>query len=246
MKVWQINLMFNLCTCRCKMDGGKFYNRIQSGSFQHRCMAAALQVQHGSGWTTTVLQSMGYSDNLKLSNQFTIRRKRNHDHHLARKVSLKHKKQRFGARYGSSVVNSSDSSYGSLPAEPDIPQNELFQLCLEHLERIQKTAKQIEKISELTADQADDKPGEWMMLHRERVTASSFGDIAKRRTTSSPAPLVTKLLYSKHYITPAMQYGIDNKPVVREAYIAKQHEHNRTVCVSKTGLHIECLVSCYY
>ena len=57
---------------------------------------------------------------------------------------------------------------------------------------------------------------------------------------------VTKLLYSKHYIIPAMQYGIDNEPVAREAYIAKQHEHNRTIFVSKNGLHIGCLVSCYY
>ena len=228
------------------MDGGKFYNRIQSGSFQHRCMAAALRVQNGSGWTTTVLQSMGCTDNLELSKQFTIRRKRKHDHDLARKLSLKYKKQRLEAHYGSSVVNSPDSSYGSLPAEPDIPQNELFQLCLERLERIQKTAKQIEEISEMTSDQADDESGEWMMLRRERVTASSFGDIAKRRTSSSPAPVVTKLLYSKHFITPAMQYGIDNEPVAREAYIAKQREHNRMVFVRKTGLHIDCLVSSCY
>ena len=209
-------------------------------------MAAALRVQHGSGWTTTVLQSMGCRDILELSNQFTIRRKRKHDHDLARKVNLKYKKQRLEARYGSSVVNSPDSSYGSLPAEPDIPQNELFQLYLERLERIQKIAKQIEEISEMTTDQADDESGEWMMLHCERVTASSFGAIAKRRTSSSPTPLVTKLLYSKHYIIPAMQYGIDNEPVAREAYIAKQHEHNRMIFVSKTGLHIDCLVSCYY
>ena len=39
---------------RCKMDGGKFCNRIQSGSFQHRSMAAALRVQYGPGWTTSV------------------------------------------------------------------------------------------------------------------------------------------------------------------------------------------------
>ena len=55
----------------------------------------------------------------------------------------------------------------------------------------------------MTTDQADDESGEWMMLCRERVTVSY---ITKRRTSSSPAPLVTKLLYSKHYITPAMQY----------------------------------------
>ena len=97
--------------------------------------------------------------------------------------------QRLEACYGSSVVNSPDSSYGSLPAEPDIPQNEyssqIFQLCLERLERIRKTAKQIEEIREMTADEADDKSGEWMMLCRERVTTTSFGDIAKRRKSTS-------------------------------------------------------------
>ena len=118
------------------MDGGKFFNRIQSGSFQHRCMTAALRIQYGSGRTTTVLQFMGVSENLELSNQFTIRRKWKHDHDSARKVCLKCIKQRLEAHYGSSVVYSPDSSYGSLPAEPDIPQDELFQLCLEHLERI--------------------------------------------------------------------------------------------------------------
>ena len=115
-------------------------------------MAATLQIQRGSGWPTTVLQSTGLRDELQLSNQFTITRKRKHNCNSARKDCLKYKKQRLEARYGYSVVNSPDSSYGSLPAEPDIPQNGLFQLCLECLERIQKIAKQIEEISEMTAD----------------------------------------------------------------------------------------------
>ena len=119
----------------------------------------------------------------------------------------------------------------------------MFQLCLEHLERIQKTAKQIEEISELTADQADDQSGEWMMLRRERLTASTFGDIVKRRASTSLVPLVMKLLYGKQCITPAMQYGYYNEPVARDAYITKQvDQYNRTVFVSKTELHIDCLV----
>ena len=119
----------------------------------------------------------------------------------------------------------------------------MFQLCLECLERIQKTAKQIEEISELTADQADDKSGKWMMLRCERVTASSFGDIVKRRASTSFGPLIMKLLYGKQWITPAMQYGHYNESVAHDAYIVKQaDEYNRTVFVSKTGLHIDCLV----
>ena len=56
------------------MDGGNYFNQIQSRSFQHRCMAAALWIKHGSGWTTTVLQSMGLSDELQLSNQLPSER----------------------------------------------------------------------------------------------------------------------------------------------------------------------------
>ena len=116
-------------------------------------------------------------------------------------------------------------------------------MCLECLERIQKTAKQIEEIIELTADQANDQSGEWMMLHRERVTASSFGDIVKRRASTFFVSPVMNLLYGKQCITPAMQYGHHNEPVAHDTYIAKQvDEYNRTVFVSKTGLHVDCLV----
>ena len=111
-------------------------------------------------------------------------------------------KQRLEVRYGSSVVNLTDSSYyGSLPAEPDIPQNDLFQLCLECLEKIQKTAKHIEKISELTADQANDKSDQWMMLHCKCVTTSSICDIVERRASTYFVPLAMKLLYGKQCVT---------------------------------------------
>ena len=204
-------------------------------------MAAALRVQHGPGWIGTVLTSMGISGQLQLLDQFTNRRKRKHVQDAARKISLKYKKQRLETRYGASVVNSPDSSYGSLPAEPDIPQDELFQLCRERLERVQKSVKQIEEISELTADQANDESGEWIMLRRERVTASSFGSIVKRKAAF--APLVNRLLYGKHCLTPAMKYGQYHEATACQAYITKQRdEYHRTVFVTRTGLHIDCLV----
>ena len=129
---------------------------------------------------------MGVNNDFELSNQFTIRRKWKHDHDSARKVCLKYKKQGLKVRYGSSVVNLPDSSYGSLPTEPDIPQDELFKLCLEYLERLKKTARQIEAISELTAD---DESGEWMILRCERVTVSYFGDMhSQEKKINMPCP----------------------------------------------------------
>ena len=82
-----------------------------------------------------------------------------------------------------------------------------------------------------------------MMLHCENVTASSYGDIVKRRVSTSFGYLVMKLLYGKQWIIPAIQYGHHNEPVACDAYIVKQaDEYNRTVFVSKTGLLIDCLV----
>ena len=73
------------------MDGGKVFNRIQSGSFQHRSMAAALRVQHGPGWTGAVLMAMGNTRELELLDRFVNRRKRKHAKDSARKISLKYK-----------------------------------------------------------------------------------------------------------------------------------------------------------
>ena len=105
---------------------------------------------------------MDLSDGLQISNQFTFRRKWKDIHNLARQVCPKYKKQRPKTYYGFSLIDLHDSSDDTLPAESDITQNDLFQLCLEHLKRNQKTTNQIEEISELTADQTNDESDEWI------------------------------------------------------------------------------------
>ena len=51
----------NLAECymsiRTCFDGGKQYNRIQSGAFEHRCYAAGLRVQHGPEWQLKVWEN---------------------------------------------------------------------------------------------------------------------------------------------------------------------------------------------
>ena len=48
------NMAESFMNIRCKFDGGKFYNRIQRGSFQHRTYGAALIFQLGPDWTSKV------------------------------------------------------------------------------------------------------------------------------------------------------------------------------------------------
>ena len=84
-------------------------------------MAAALCVQFGPGWTTSVL-----GIHTTLCDEFTNSRKRKHNRDSVRKISQKYKKQRLVTQYGQQAVKSSpDPSYGDNPAEPDIPPDEL-------------------------------------------------------------------------------------------------------------------------
>ena len=96
------------------MDGGKAFNCIQSGSFQHRCMAAALRVQYGAGWVAHVWNLMFQSPS-DIMNVFAAQRKRKHFLDTARKVTHKYKKQRLLSKSGKSKP---DSSYGDAALHP--------------------------------------------------------------------------------------------------------------------------------
>jgi len=104
------------------VDGGNFFNWVQSGSFEHWSMATAIRVQHGMEWTIPVTHSiMGITSGLEQLEKVTNRRKRKHDLDLARKVSLKCKKQKLEVRYGIFVADSTpDSLYGSMPMEESL------------------------------------------------------------------------------------------------------------------------------
>ena len=229
------NISENFMSIRCKMDGGEYFNRVRSGSFQHRSMAAALRVQYGPGWTTSILNQMGIQS--QPQDEYTKRRKQKCELDNARKVCLKYKKRRLESR-GHSCTNSSlDSSYGSTPAEPDIPEVELLQLCKEHLDRLKVSSEDIDNICQCTIDQNDDISGKWMKQRRGRVTASSFGAIAKRK--SSFVPLVKRLLYAKHVTTRAMRYGHLHEVHARNAYTTYLLDKHKDATVMRTGLHID-------
>jgi len=107
------NLSENFMSIRCKMDGGKFYNRIQSGSFQHWSMAAALRVQHGTEWLAKFWKC--FSDENEILNTFSNNRKRQHIQDTARKVSEKYKKVRLLSK---NTPNAKGFIlYGDAPAE---------------------------------------------------------------------------------------------------------------------------------
>ena len=114
------------------MDGGKYFNRVQSGSFQHRCMAAALRIQHGTGWLADVWK-LALSCVGDVLVKFSKNRKRHHTTDIARKIKDKYKKQQLMSKSGPCHQ---DTSYGKVPAQPDNSPDELQHLCKEYIQRL--------------------------------------------------------------------------------------------------------------
>ena len=81
------------------------------------------------------------------------------------------------------------------------------------------TEEQIRKIEEDTRGQSTNV--NWFMHRQQRLTASQFGRVCKRRETTSPKNIVEDILSFKQKWsrTPAsIQHGINNEPLVIELY----------------------------
>ena len=64
-----------------RMDGGKQINRIQSGTFQQRCMAAGLHLILGPGWIAETWESLFGSCSSVMST-FSNTTKRKHENNV--------------------------------------------------------------------------------------------------------------------------------------------------------------------
>ena len=121
------NLLESFMSVRSKLDGGKFYNRIQSGSFQHRCAAAAaLRLQHGPGWVAE-LWKRRFGQPTVIQLQFAQSRKRKLELDCARKVTEKYKRRRFEAKRTGGAQQ--DTAYGVDAVQPEV----LKSLCEDYL-----------------------------------------------------------------------------------------------------------------
>ena len=108
------NRTTNLSECfmsiRAKMDRGKQINRIQSGSFEHHCMAAGLSMTLGPGWIKTTLKHL-FASCSAVTETFCGHRKRKHESDAQRKSSEAYKKARIERRYHLTTAIT-DADYG--------------------------------------------------------------------------------------------------------------------------------------
>ena len=92
------NSTSNIAECfmniRCKFDGGKFYNQIQRGSFQHRTYGAGLRFQLGPDWSSKIWKQATGSKPTDIAKKFGTTEICKHEHDKKRKSGLKYKEQR--------------------------------------------------------------------------------------------------------------------------------------------------------
>lgn len=96
------NTTSNLAECfmniRCKFDGGKYYNRIQRGSFQHRTYGAGLRFQLGPDWSSKVWPKATGSDAGEIAKASGEKQVREHQQTMRRKSTAKYQEQRKKAK----------------------------------------------------------------------------------------------------------------------------------------------------
>ena len=99
-------------------DGGKQINRIQSGAFQHRFMAAGLRLSLGPGQIVETWESL-FGSRSSVMSTFSNTRKRKHESDVKHKVTQNYKKVRIEAKYYLGTAATRYSSYGPHATQPD-------------------------------------------------------------------------------------------------------------------------------
>ena len=96
------NATSNLAECfmniRCKFDGGKFFNRVQGGSFQHRTYGAGLRFQLGPDWSSKVWPKATGSEAGEIAKTIGKKRVIEHNQSIELKSTEKYQKQRKQAK----------------------------------------------------------------------------------------------------------------------------------------------------
>ena len=205
----------------------KIYNKIQSGSFESRCYSAGLKFQHGHQW---IIDAYKHSTRqlptkplLDLTNQTSNKSERE----KKRKATTEYKERRKRSKY--SNVQGPSAEYGPNATQPDVSREELVRLCCDY-----KTALNVTSEEKRRIEQASDEL--WYQQRKCRLTASSFGTVAKRRSKTPAKNFVMNLLYKDKLIdTPSLRWGREHEDVARQEYAKR----NGNIELTLSGLVID-------
>jgi hypothetical protein len=219
------NYAENFMSLVAKFAGGKQVNRCKRGSYTIRAQGAGLDYQMGPKWHyETMKKALGKSPSL------TVKRRA----HKITKQLLSTKKSLFGAnkkrkRKTNEIKGKED--YGDMCQRLDIDPEQLASEATDFQKSLQVSVEQRDLIEKTTRGQSDNDT--WFTERKHRLTASMFGQIAKRRKNSKWSTLVQTFLYSKPFTNKAVQYGKVNEKNAIHTYCERTGEK-----VSDCGLFV--------
>ena len=159
-----------------KMDGGKQIYRIQSGSFEHRCMTAGLSITLGPTWCVDSWRHLFGTPSV-VAETYANKRKRKHEKDKTRKNSESYKRARLEKKYHLTPAIP-DEDYG-----PDATsQQQLHDICKEFLKSLSVSDTRAAELAAATADQDVSPNSLWKRLRSVWLKASSFATAVKRRS----------------------------------------------------------------
>lgn len=187
------NAAENYMALVAKFTGGKQVNRGKRGSFTYRTAAAGLDFQMGPSWHYKVMKTV-----LKKSPANIVRR--TGENKEKRRASCR--KTLFQSRNGRNLKNrmtynarreknkKGGCDYGEHAMKLDVEEMELDQMKKDKIKEMCLDKEEIARLEVETRGQAENE--RWHSERKDRLTASNFGLICKRRVTSKWAPVAKK------------------------------------------------------
>ena len=147
----------------------------------------------------------------------------------------------------SETFNNEDVGFVQVPYKEEVVSDEFdltnptfIDKCREYLSQIKITSSEVEDVEKMTRGQSSNP--EWFKYRSGRITASKFGEVNNRRSTTAPDRLVRDLFQYKTKTTTPFQCaeGLRLEPVIRQKYVEYQHNHGHYgLCVDEKGLVID-------
>ena len=239
----------NLAECwmhiRSKFDGGKVINRSQSGSWEHRCMGAALQQNMGKEWGTAVWSKMTEAppNRIFLNTAKHSAKKADSDRKRKATENAKQRRRSKYSRTDNTVAARKAYSRHDNSIVPDSVSDDVSMEFLEEMKtsyyqtKVVVTGEEAVQIERRTRNQAmsDDRKSE----RRKRLTASRPGGILKMRKKTKRSRKLKELLYSVFRGNEATRYGMEMEAIAQHDYttLQQQRGHDR-LAVEKCGLFV--------
>ncbi|XP_063393385.1 uncharacterized protein LOC134678669 isoform X2 [Cydia fagiglandana] len=217
------NVAENFMSLVNKFTCGKRLSLGKGGSYQRRVLLAGLSQTTGYSWHK---QAWLKTSSHNIGQHFQL--------YIKRKELIRMRRQRCPrTRNFKPTVIKPDKDYGPKACDPvDLSREDIKRIGQEKLMELQVTPDQIAEIEQQTKDQHDNEL--YNVIRSDRLTASQFGMVCKRRNKTPCHNHVKQILYKNNILTSDMKYGQHNEAVARTLF-----ETTTNKKVERAGLFID-------